>query len=145
RSALLAGLVAGAMVLGIMLLAGWAQALFPVIQSVPSLLLHSRTDWDVCSDPERALRDPECAVEGLRQIGSGTDPSSEGHRAAWSTSLQALKERPLFGHGIGSAGQTALRFNRVGSGGESLYFKFTGELGLLGLFSYLGVFLGVLA
>jgi len=88
---------------------------------------------------------PDEAAESIGQLLTGRDPSAQGRGIAWRTSFSALRERPLTGHGLGTAGQTALRLNRQeGTGGESLYFKFTGEMGLPGLITYLGVFLGVI-
>ena len=72
------------------------------------------------------------------------DTSSAGHLTAWASSLEYLAESPLLGHGLGTAGQTAARAGLELRGSESQYFKFSGELGLIGLGSYLGLALTVL-
>lgn len=149
RPLLISAGVALLLLLGIAFVAGWVQALVP---AAISTLIHPADNGDsdinsawatlVTANPSRAA-----ASLAVRQAIRGDDPSTEGHRSAWSVSLRALAERPLFGHGLGTAGLTALRFNpnQIGTGGESMYFKYTGEMGLTGLGLFLGAFFGVIA
>jgi O-antigen ligase len=72
------------------------------------------------------------------------DPSALGHIRMWERSITYFQEHPLFGVGLGMAGETSQRFQGLEAGGESEYFVYASELGLIGLTLYCVIFLSVL-
>lgn len=70
--------------------------------------------------------------------------SSLSHLEDWSEGVTALGEHPL-GVGLGAGGLTAARFGLPVVAGDSQYFKYSVELGILGLAFYLATLATLLA
>lgn len=72
-----------------------------------------------------------------------SDTSGSARPGQWARGIADLIARPL-GSGLGFSGQVGARFGQGGIGSEAGYFKITGDLGLPGLFLFLGWFGGIL-
>jgi len=72
------------------------------------------------------------------------DPSAKGHLRMWERSINFFEKYFFFGIGLGMGGETSLRFAGKDAGGESEYFVYASELGIIGVTLYLFIFISIL-
>jgi O-antigen ligase len=70
--------------------------------------------------------------------------SEKGHVTNWVKSLNFIQAHPFLGAGLGIAGEASHRFKGDAAAGESEYFVYAAELGLIGVGLYLFLFLSIL-
>lgn len=112
----------------------WFMGLLKKIVYIGLVLLLVFSIILVCVPP---IREYLVLTITLRDSSGMTRPSQ------WIGGIRTLIEHPL-GLGLGTTGQSGVRFGAGGAGQEAGYFMITGALGLPGLLLFIGWFFGII-